>query len=88
MNPRIPRELDRIIGKALEKDRDLRYQHAADMRADLKRLKRDTESGHAAAKAVQPRRLGLAMRASAALVVLAVLASLGYYWAKARGPAP
>ena len=44
-NPQIPLDLERIIDKALEKDRKLRYQTASDLRADLKRLKRDTSSG-------------------------------------------
>jgi serine/threonine-protein kinase len=45
VNPNIPPSLQEVIHRALEKDRNLRYQHAADMRAELQRLKRDTESG-------------------------------------------
>ena len=49
LNPDLPAELERIINRALEKDRELRYQHASEMRAELQRLKRDSDSGRAAA---------------------------------------
>jgi len=49
LNPELPVELERIISKALEKDRDMRYQSASELRTDVKRLKRDTDSGRSAA---------------------------------------
>jgi eukaryotic-like serine/threonine-protein kinase len=53
INPEVPPELERIIFKALETDRDLRYQHASEMRADLKRLKRERDSSKSGAKTLQ-----------------------------------
>jgi hypothetical protein len=55
LNPQVSAGLGAVIDKALEKDRDLRYQHASDMRTDLQRLKRDSESGrHVAARSSTP----------------------------------
>jgi serine/threonine protein kinase/tetratricopeptide (TPR) repeat protein len=52
LNPDLPPKLEEVINKALEKDRNLRYQDAADLRADLQRLKRDTDSGRIAVSAI------------------------------------
>jgi serine/threonine protein kinase/Tol biopolymer transport system component len=53
LNPNVPRPLEDVISKALEKDPKLRYQHAADVRTDLQRLKRDTESGRTSASSTR-----------------------------------
>jgi len=78
LNPELPIELERIVNKCLEKDRDLRYQHASDIRTDLQRLKRDTtlvSQGNAELGAkTSGRRVSLALGA-----VLALLAMAGVY---------
>jgi serine/threonine protein kinase len=57
-NPSLPAKLEEILSKTLEKDRELRYQTAAELRADLKRLRRDQESGRSATSAVNPAAFG------------------------------
>ncbi len=79
LNPEVPPKLEEIVNKALEKDRDVRYQHASDMRANLKRLKRDTESGtrpEAALVTRAPRRFPRWVWAACAVAVLALAAGL------------
>ncbi|HVN80145.1 MAG TPA: protein kinase [Terriglobia bacterium] len=62
LNPDVPAELERIIGKCLEKDRSLRYQHASDVRTDLQRLKRDTDSVGVTVSAKPAAAAGIARR--------------------------
>ena len=59
VNPEVPLELERIIDKAIEKDRMLRYQHAADLKSDLARLKRDRESGRVSIGGLSESRSGV-----------------------------
>jgi eukaryotic-like serine/threonine-protein kinase len=75
INPDVPSELERVIDKCLEKDREVRYQSAAELRADLKRLKRDRESGRLVAPTVERKRWwrGKAAVGAAGLALAAVL---------------
>jgi eukaryotic-like serine/threonine-protein kinase len=83
LNPDLPAELERIINKALEKDRNLRYQGAAEMRADLQRLKRDTDSGKSAAvteSAPVSRKRRLPWAATGAVGVIAAIVMALFLW--------
>jgi serine/threonine protein kinase/outer membrane protein assembly factor BamD (BamD/ComL family) len=66
VNPEVPFELERIVDKAIEKDRMLRYQHAADLKSDLARLKRDRESGRVSIGGLSESRSGVQPAANAA----------------------
>jgi len=84
LNPDLPPQLQDIIHKALEKDRNLRYQHAADIRTDLQRLKRDTESARVSSSARATASPRVASRArvwaiSAVAVVLLAALAVGMY---------
>jgi TolB-like protein/cytochrome c-type biogenesis protein CcmH/NrfG/predicted Ser/Thr protein kinase len=82
LNPDLPTELERIINKALEKDRNLRYQHASEMRADLQRLKRESDSGRSSAAGLEQtgRRMGVGTRIAVAGVAAAVLLGALVFW--------
>ncbi|HWY21029.1 MAG TPA: protein kinase [Candidatus Acidoferrum sp.] len=92
-NPDLPPHLENIINKALEKDRNLRYQSAADVRADLQRLKRDSESGHSpgtgsgrvpAAEAPAPRWPNI-WKIAVAVLLVALLIAGGFYYRSLTG---
>jgi len=87
LNPDVPLKLEEIIGKALEKDRDVRYQHASDIKADLKRLKRDTESDKTATVGTQTpsrsRRVTL-VSAIAFASVVALIAVAAFYFGSSK----
>jgi eukaryotic-like serine/threonine-protein kinase len=89
LNPDVPTKLEGVIDKALEKDRSLRYQHASEMRADLQRLKRDTESGKAAAVPERPSRWSrrtMLVRAAAFLFIVTIIAVAAFYFSAVVEP--
>ena len=88
LNPDVPAELERIINKALEKDRNLRYQHASEMRTDLQRLKRDTESGRlpAITTAGAASLRGMGWKVAIPVALSALLFAAGSYFYLHRAP--
>jgi TolB-like protein/Tfp pilus assembly protein PilF/predicted Ser/Thr protein kinase len=86
-NPEMPTELDRIINKALEKDRALRYQSAAEMLADLKRLRRDSSSARVeiAAEKAPPKKTKTLIWAVGGVVALALLVGAAFLWRSRAG---
>jgi eukaryotic-like serine/threonine-protein kinase len=84
LNTRLSPRLEQIILKALEKNRDLRYQHASEIRADLQRLKRDTESGTSVAAikpaAISRRRNWLRILAAGIAVVIVAAVTIFFHW--------
>ena len=85
MNPDVPTKVEEVIHKALEKDRNLRYQHASEIRADLQRLKRDKESGKATASSAsgRPRRTR-SVSAVALVSIIAAIAVAAFYLGSSR----
>jgi eukaryotic-like serine/threonine-protein kinase len=90
INPDLPVKLEAIVNKSLEKDRELRYQHAADVRADLKRIKRDTESGRALPAEGRPkrRRWFEALAAAAVILVAGIVGAVIHYRSKPESAVP
>jgi serine/threonine protein kinase/tetratricopeptide (TPR) repeat protein len=88
LNPDLPAKLEEIMNKALEKDRDLRYQHASDVRSDLKRLKRETESGHSARMIEPPKKpkSKLAITVAAAAIVIAAATGILLHYRSSQAP--
>jgi TolB-like protein len=81
LNPDLPAKLEDILNKCLEKDRNLRYQHASDIRTDLQRLKRDTESARIPATiAKAPSRLGIWSAIVPVALITMVLTVVGYLY--------
>ncbi|HYA62931.1 MAG TPA: protein kinase [Candidatus Sulfotelmatobacter sp.] len=79
LNPDVSAELERIVNKCLEKDRNLRYQHASEIRTDLQRLRRDTESGKAGVATPEPQPRKRPLRLLWSLSGLAVLVVAGFF---------
>jgi eukaryotic-like serine/threonine-protein kinase len=87
LNPNVPSELERIINKTLEKDRNIRCQSAAELRADLKRLSRDTTSRKIKAVTSPARTQKFSWRAAAILVVI-VMGAATFAWLNSSPPPP